>query len=341
VSNSEPLGGDEQLPTVAAPPALDAQDLELLEAVGLTTADVTDLHRKVLARLSPQTKRRLLWSVGNWPGRVTFRFATGLRHVQIFDRAMTIAAQMFTSVFPVIILGATLFGVDDASRAINGAGLSPEVDSVLTDVVSSGGVGTFGVIGIIVVLISATSLSRAMTRAYDAIWRHGRTKLPPKATWRWLAAVMVLAVSVVASHKLISLVQQVPPPDFWGLLLIFAIPAFVACFVPWMLMAGRVAPRLLIPGAVLFGVLMVLAHPIVDRYLAQSIAISAQRFGPIGVAFTYLTYLYCISWVLLASAVLGRVIVIDPGIGGRLIRGPISLEEASGTGGDDEESLFG
>lgn len=315
---------------------LDAQDLTLIEAVGLTPGEITDLQRKVLARMSPRTKKWLIWSVGNWPGRVAFRLAAGLRHLQIFDRAMTIAAQMFTSVFPIIIMGASLFGGRNASQAINGTGLPDDAENVLNDVVNAGGFGTFGIVGILIVLISATSLSRALTRAYDTIWRHGRTKLPPKGTWRWLAAVMVLALSVVLSHKLITLVQQVPPPAVWSLLMVFAVPAVIACYIPWMLMAGRVPIRLLIPGAVMFGLLMLLSHPVAERYLATSIAVSSQRFGPIGVAFTYLTYLYCVAWGLLGTAVLGRVIVIDPGLVGRLIRGPVTLEEASGTGGDDE-----
>jgi membrane protein len=317
-------------------PPLDEQDMVLLDAVGLVPAEVSDLQRKVLARLSPRTKKWLIWSVGNWPGRIAFRVAAGLRHLQIFDRAMTIAAQMFTSVFPIIIMGASIFGGRSASQAIGGSGLPDDAENVLNDVVNAGGFGTFGVVGILIVLISATSLSRALTRAYDTVWRHGRTKLPPKGTWRWLAAVMVLALSVVLSHKLLNLVKQVPPPQIWGLLAVFAVPALIACYIPWMLMAGRVPVRLLLPGAGLFGLIMVLAHPVADRYLATSIAVSADRFGPIGVAFTYLTYLYCIAWVLLGTAVLGRVIVIDPGVVGRLIRGNVTLEEASGTGEDDE-----
>jgi membrane protein len=355
VSDGQPVSGDAQppqadvVPTPLAevaqppveelpppPPPLDEQDLELLDAVGLSEADVTDLHRKILGRMSPRTKGWLFWSARHWPGRIAFRLATGLRHLLIFDRAMTIAAQMFTSVFPIIIMGASLAGGRNASEAIGGTGLPPEAESVLNDVVSAGSFGAFGVIGILVVLISATSLSRALTRAYDTIWRHPRTKLPPKGTWRWLAAVMVLALSVVVSHKLVTFVDRVPPPNFWGLLMVFAVPAAIACYVPWMLMAGRIRVRLLLPGAVMFGVLMVLAHPISDRYLSNAIAVSAQRYGAIGVAFTYLTYLYCVAWVLLATAVLGRVIVIEPSVVGRLIRGPVSLEEASGTGGDDE-----
>jgi membrane protein len=306
---------------------LDEQDLALLAAVGGTPDDLTDIQRKVLDRLSPKSKSRLIWMVDNWPGRVMFRTVSGLRRLQIFDRAMTIAAQLFTSVFPIIIMGASLLGRDSASQAIAGSGLPPDAEQVLNDTMSGGGSSAFGIVGVLVVLVSATSLSRAMTRAYDTVWRHGRTKLPPKGAWRWLAAVMVLALSVVVAKQLGKVLDKVPPPDAWRLLLVFAVPAFVACYIPWMLMAGREPVRLLVPGAVMFGGLMLLAHPFADHYLSTSIAVSAARFGPIGVAFTYLTYLYCVAWALLATAVLGRVVAIDPGIVGRLIRGHLTVDD--------------
>lgn len=334
------MSGDEQTPADVSAPVWDEQDLRILEAVGLDAAEVSDVVKKVLDRLSPRTKEWLLWSVDNWPGRVAFRLANGLRHLQVFDRAMTIGAQMFTSVFPVIIMSASLFGGRDVSQAIGGAGLPPEVENVLDEAVKpSGGSGTFGLIGVLVVLISATSLSRALTRAYDTIWRHGRTRLPPRGAWRWLAAVAVLALSIIVSHKLASLVRRVPPPGFWTLVALGVITTAIACYVPWMLMAGRVPVRLLLPGALLFGVVVMATRPIADRYLTTSIAVSAERFGAIGIAFTFLTYLYCLSWALLGTAVLGRVIVIDPGVLGRMIRGKRSLEEISGRG-DDDGSVF-
>lgn len=328
----EPAG--EPPPEPAGPAPLDEDDLALIAAAGLSEPDVTPIQRKVLARMSPRAKKRLRWMVDNWPGRIVFRLVTGLRQLQIFDRAMTIAAQTFTSVFPIIIMSVSIFGGPHASEAIGGAGLPPDAEEVLNDVVVSNGFGAFGFVGVIVVLISATSLSRALTRAYDQIW-HGRTRIPPKGVWRWLAAVLALALSLVVTHRLVTLAGDLRPPSLWTAAAIFAIPAVVACFVPWLLMAARVPARLLLPGGVLYGVVVLLAHPVAQRYLSTAISTSADRFGPIGVAFTYLTYLYCVSWALLATAVLGRVIVTDPGLVGRLIRGDAEIETGDASPGED------
>jgi membrane protein len=51
--------------------------------------------------------------LATWPGRVVDRSLRDLVEVEIFDRAMTLAAQAFTSVFPILILVATLRRRDD------------------------------------------------------------------------------------------------------------------------------------------------------------------------------------------------------------------------------------
>ena len=131
----------------------------------------------VLDRLSPRVMSVLVWLMDRWPGRVALRVATGLRRIQVFDRAMTIAAQLFTSVFPIIIMGAAIFGADQVSSAVSSIGSLPQDTQDLLDEVTTGGdTATFGVLGILVVLVSATSLSRAMIRAYDAVWMNGRTR---------------------------------------------------------------------------------------------------------------------------------------------------------------------
>jgi hypothetical protein len=62
-----------------------------------------------------------------WPrervGRLLARTTVALVRVQIFDRAMTLAAQIFTSVFPLLILVGTLAGGATARRLADWAGL--------------------------------------------------------------------------------------------------------------------------------------------------------------------------------------------------------------------------
>jgi membrane protein len=48
---------------------------------------------------------------------------------------------------------------------------------------------------------------------------------------------------------------------------------------------------------------------------------SADRYGTIGVAFTYIGWLYVLAFCLLMTAILGQVVAQDEGALGRLIRG--------------------
>ena len=191
---------------------------------------------------------------------------------------------------------------------------------MLSQAVTTRSSATFGIAGALVVLISATSLSRALTRAFDTIWHFEKSRSRLFDAWRWLAAVLALALAVVATKALVSWTQPIPPENFWSLMLSFAVNLAVASYVPWLLMAGRVRIYSLFPGSFLFAVVMLLAHPAAARYLPHALETSAARYGAMGVAFTYLTYLYCVAFALLGTAILGQVIAQDEGAFGRFIR---------------------
>ncbi len=284
---------------------------------------LTEQQLALADRLPPRVSRTVWKMMANWPGRVSLRVAAGLKRIQVFDRAMTIAAQLFTSVFPIIIMGASIFSASLTVDTLGGLNLPKETQDLVDDVVStSGGGSAFGFIGVLVVLISATSLSRALTRAYDAVWQHGRTRSTIGQAWRWLAAVLVLAISVVLSRFVVKTLEGLPPRDFWSTSLVFAVNTAIAAFLPWMLMARRVRIRSLLPGALLFALALLLTHPLSSRYLPVALHSSALRYGSIGVAFAYLAFLYLVAWGLLATAVIGQVIARDEGSLGRFVRGP-------------------
>jgi uncharacterized BrkB/YihY/UPF0761 family membrane protein len=57
-------------------------------------------------------------------------------------------------------------------------------------------------------------------------------------------------------------------------------------------------------------------------WLPRALEVSADRYGSIGVAFTYLAWLYVVSFCVLLTAVFGEVIAVDRGWLGRRISGP-------------------
>ena len=91
--------------------------------------------------------------------------AATVARIELFDRSMSVAAQFFTSVFPILILTATWVGSasDQMAETLD---MPKETREVLDSALQDSSTTSFGVIGALIVLISATSLSRALTRAF-------------------------------------------------------------------------------------------------------------------------------------------------------------------------------
>jgi membrane protein len=273
-----------------------------------------------LGRLPPRLQSVLRRLMNGWLGRITRHSIWAFVRLQMFDRSMTIAAQFFTSVFPTLILFTTWANSRDANRLADALSLPEETRSMLDDAIQGPEGSAFGVAGTVIVLASATSLSRALIRAFAVIWDIPKPKTTVASAWRWLAAVLVLVVSMVLARATTEPVRVLPPRDMLPLIVSLALDTSVALFVPWVLLAGTVRLRLLAPGALLFGLLMLVVRPATAAWLPHALEVSADRYGSIGVAFTYLACLYAAAFCFLTTAVLGQVVANDPGWLGARIR---------------------
>ena len=109
----------------------------------------------------------------------------------------------------------------------------------------------------ILTLLTATSFARALHRSYELAWR-----LPPvglRAAWRPLALVIGVALYVELPFLFGRLVQGVPASSLLEDLMVFAGAWAVWTGAGWILLAGRVRPRLIAVGALLTAVGF--AHP--------------------------------------------------------------------------------
>jgi membrane protein len=255
-----------------------------------------------------------------WPGRIAIRCAESFTRAELVDRSMTLAAQLFTSMIPILILTATWATRRDADRIADIVGVSGQSRSVLQDAVAAAGDTTFGVVGVVMVLFAATGVSRALTRAFAAVWELPRPKNNIRSAWRWLAVVVALVLCFVTARTLTQLVVGLPPHGVWPAVVSMCIDGALTLFVPWILLAGAVPPRLLLPGALIGALVGLLVRMATAQWLPQALQVSVDRYGTIGVAFAYLTYLYIVSLCFLATASAGHVIATDPGPLGRTIR---------------------
>ncbi len=258
-------------------------------------------------------------AVSRWPGRVLTASTTSFVRIELFDRSMTIAAQFFTSIFPILLMAATWWGPD--SRSLGRAtGMPEEAQSVLDQAVNGSESTGFGLVGVLFVLVGATSLSRALTRAFAAIWMLPRPSTTLASTWRWFAALVALALAVTLTLTLTRRLAEQPPRGVWPMALSLVVSLGLGIFVPWVLLARQVGIRLLLPGAVLVALLMAFVRPAAAVWVPHALEASAGRYGSIGVAFTYLALLYVLAFCWLVTAVLGQVIATDEGSLGRWVR---------------------
>jgi membrane protein len=266
-------------------------------------------------------RRTAIGATGGAPGRIVLATLAGLARVQIFDRSMTVAAQAFTSVFPILILLATLLGRGASTRIADAADLPAASQRLLDDTLRGSGIGAFGVVGALVVLVSATGLSRALARAYGAVWE--LTRVPGGLTMalRWLATVLVLCAFLVGSRLLDGVAHRLPPAHLSSIAILALADVALAVSVPWLVLGGAVPARLLVPGGVVFGVTMLGLRPAASVLMPRAMNLSVERYGTIGLAFTYVSWLYVLSFALLTAAVVGHAVARDAGPVGRLVRG--------------------
>ena len=279
-----------------------------------------ELAHRAIDRLPARSRGPVRRLVARWPGRIALNSAEGCVRIEIFDRSMTIAAQFFTSVFPILILLASWVGSRHADTIADAVDMPEESRSVLDQAVEASASAGFGVVGVLIVLASATSLSRALTRAYAAIWELPRPRSTLRSAWRWLAVVVALALSLFVVRALSQFASAVPPGDVWERIVAFACDLVIVTFVPWLLLSGAVRPRCLLPAALLFAGLMLVVRPASAVWLPLALDASAGRYGTIGVAFTYLAWLYVVSFCVLLTAVLGQAIAVDRGWLGSWLR---------------------
>jgi membrane protein len=276
---------------------------------------------RLLVALPERLRPPVAWIAHRPVGRILFRTAAGLVRVQIFDRAMTLAAQAFTSLFPILIMVGAVFGADQVARFATLARLPASSQQLFGEVLTDAGPSAFGVLGIVVVLLSSTGLARALARAYGSVWEVPRLPRWPRAVWRWLLAVLVVAVLLLGSRLTGALTAELPRPRLWSGALLLAADCAVAIVLPVLLLGRAVPARMLVPGGLAFALVMLAVRPAGWVYLPRALQASHDRYGTIGLAFTYIGWLYVMAFCLILTAVLGQVVTRDDSSTGRLFRG--------------------
>jgi membrane protein len=240
------------------------------------------------------------------PGKPIGAWLERLAGMQFVERSVTIGAQAFAALIPLMIVYSAVVPIADArdfaQRLIDKLKLSgAAAESVRQAIAPSGTVAEgVSVFGFLLLIAAALSFARALQRMYETAYKlpaSGMRGTPWHLLWIALIPAYLTLRPVVASLAG-GLWQTV------GSLLLAAL-AWIA--TPYILLGRRMSGRRLLPGA-LFTVLGMTGFEIASLiYLPHSLSSSARNFGTIGVAFAILGWLVGSGFVLAGSAAAGAV----------------------------------
>jgi len=254
------------------------------------------------------------------PGRILGR----LVEVRFLDRSVILAAQAFSAILPLFIVVATISphpgGDSPGAYLARRLGLpADDVSSLQVTIAPPPSArASIGVLGVVLALLTATSFARALQRSYELAWRLPRAGL--RAAWRPLALVIGLAVYVELLFLFGRLVRGVPAGTLLEDLVTFAGAWALWTGAGWILLGGRVRPRLLAAGGLLTAVGFAVLRRLSAFYLPTLVATNQQQYGLLGVAFTLFSWLSASAFILVVATVIGAVLAEDPGRIGQRIR---------------------
>ena len=222
---------------------------------------------------------------------------------EVVDRGLVLGAQAFSALVPLLVVLPALLpgdGRDFAADVIDRFELRGRAaESVRSAFAAPADAGhAVSVLGIVVLIVSALAFTRALQRTYERAWDLERRGLRG-TRWglTWLAGFIVYWTVFPLVERALSgaVALSVGLAETFLLWLV----------TPWVLLAGRIPWRRLVPQALLSAAGMTVVGIGLAIYLPRAVSTSAEEFGSIGVAFTLLTSLWAAGLVLATAAALG------------------------------------
>ncbi|MFJ4577778.1 YhjD/YihY/BrkB family envelope integrity protein [Streptomyces echinatus] len=249
---------------------------------------------------------------------VLAELAARLLSANLLDAATRLAAQAFLACVPLLFAIAAFAprGVrdqlSDSLRSLFGltGPAEQQVQQVLTPSADGSLKDTTGIIGLAIVLISATSFSRAMSRVCERAWR-----LPKAgariAAWRWVVWLLALVLIVLVQGP----VREGFGVGLWlGTPLVFLVGGGVWLWTQHLLLAGRVGWPPLLPGALLTSAALTALSLTARLYMPGALNRSLAEYGSLGLVLVLLSWLIVVSAAITFAVTIGAVLAQEPSL---------------------------
>jgi uncharacterized BrkB/YihY/UPF0761 family membrane protein len=233
--------------------------------------------------------------------------------------AGALAFRLFGAMLPLALLICVLVGYADSvdAKATHSAEAATGIGGALLDSVaessklSSGTRWPVAIAAAVALLWSAILAAKAIRAVHSLAWDGGigRLERPLRAGLVLLAALAALGGVVALGGRAHELVGA------GGSLIVFFL-VFAGLFgvwlgLSWLLPHGGAAWTALLPGAAMFALSVQVVHLGTTLFIAGKVERASDTYGALGVAFTILFWLYIVSRVIVASAMLNAALEDD------------------------------
>jgi len=257
---------------------------------------------------------RLLWRV--WERMLETEFV---------DRSVALAGKAFVSFFPLIIVVAafmpphirnSILTTLTSRLGVRGASLNLAKEAFAS---SEDIRRATGILGLLLTFFYATSFTTALQRVYLRAWRRPPAKKGGAYTRGpiWLVGLLVYMALMGGLREVLGSGPGI------GL---FAVAALLLStggwwFTAWLMLAGQVRWRVLLPTAIITGVATSGYAVSANIWMPNVVSENQSQFGFIGVSLALVTWFSGAAICIFVGACGGPVFAEDPGPLGRLIRG--------------------
>ncbi|MFI7501328.1 YhjD/YihY/BrkB family envelope integrity protein [Streptomyces sp. NPDC049687] len=237
--------------------------------------------------------------------------------VNVLDSATRLAAQTFLTAVPLIFVVASIAPQELRDQFVSSLhhvfGLSGSADAELKKAFQAGGTDdelrqTTGVVGVLMVLVSATACSRAMQRLCERAWSLTRASAR-LAAWRWVAWLAAWLVMIGLQGSLRNGFGLGP---WLGLPLLLTAEVGMWWWTQHLLLAARVPWLPLLPGALLTGAALTVLTSTATVYVPRVLNRSLEKYGSLGAVFTLLSWLISLCVVVTLCVTAGAVVAREP-----------------------------
>jgi uncharacterized BrkB/YihY/UPF0761 family membrane protein len=206
----------------------------------------------------------------------------------------------------VLLLGITASSTDtEPADVVHDAGLPGLVTSSVAEAANQDDRGR--IVGIVLSLIflwmASGSLLKVVRAVHSFAW--GVPLQKPKSRSKATAVLIAILLGLVVLAALASVIRDASPgPGIAATGSLFIAFAGAYWLTAWLSPHGNAPLLALLPGAILFGAGIQAMHIVSVVYLGPKVASSSQLYGALGAAAVLLLWLYLLSRLLVASAVL-------------------------------------